>query len=167
MLDAAGKVDLLRSYASRFDAQVSVETGIYQGGASTPALGLDHCFLLDVDPANCARAQERYPNATVVCGDSRWTMLAVVNELPLRGPVLFWLDAHWLPDDVYAQAVPCPLLCEAEAIALKIPRFQAVVLVDDVRLLDGTNGYPTLEQVKEVLWPWQFEVEDDVARFTP
>lgn len=167
MLNPSGKIAVLREYAERFGLRTGVETGIYVGHGSMMEMQdvLDTIILLDFDHLNCAAAMQACPRATVVCGDSRWTLPTVLTRLD--EPALFWLDAHLIEiDGPLTGDYPCPLLDELDAIA-RLARAGSVILVDDLRQM-GENGWPTIERLREKAHAhWgQVEEADDIMRIT-
>jgi len=166
MLSPVGKVNLLRETASAHGLRTMVETGIYSGHGSSMEM-LDLCptvYHLDFQHLNCADAIRACPSATVVCGDSRWTLPTVCRSL--IEPALFWLDAHLIDvDGPLVDLYPCPLLDELEAIWTYGP-VGSVILIDDLRLM-GDNGWPTMQRLREAAGMWlTVEELDDVMRIS-
>ena len=166
MLTPVGKIDLLRATATAHGLRTIVETGIYSGHGSSMEM-LDLCptvYLLDYDKDNCAAAMRACPTATVVCGDSKWTLPTVCRKL--TEPTLFWLDAHLIEEDgPLTHLYPCPLIDELEAIWELAP-IGSVILIDDLRMM-GENGWPTIERLRQAAGVWEHRDEiDDVMRLS-
>ena len=85
----------------------------------------------------------------------------------INEPAIFWLDGHY-SGGITANSV-CPLRTELTNILAAGQRH--LILIDDARLLDGTNDYPTLEEVCQLAnthAPWlDFQVKDDIVRLIP
>lgn len=93
-------------------------------------------------------------NVQLLCGDS-WTILPLVVS-GLKGPTMFWLDAHWFGQGPKSDKGECPLLAEIAAInASSLPH---VILADDARYFENppplphkAEEWPTLAQVSAAL----------------
>lgn len=157
----ARKVEILRETARTHRLTTMIETGLWNGRGSGMALRDDGTiatyYALDIQPDNCALGKRECPAATIVCGDSRWTLPTVLSQL--AGPALIWLDAHWLePTEGFTT---CPLLWELACI----PNHHTV-LIDDIRLM-GWPGYPTLTELHKFAARWNVQVFEDIMRLTP
>lgn len=97
----------------------------------------------------------RLSHVNIIHGDSSKVLPSILAHL--EEPCLFWLDAHGLET---------PIREEIRHI-LRHPK-DHVVLVDDARLLTGEVGWPTIDQLKELVSRerpnWIFEVKDDIIR---
>ena len=170
MLDATGKVELLRSLAVGRGYRVGVETGIYEGSGSLLQLHpepLEVLYVLDLQVENVRRAKAAKPSATMVLGDSAWTIEAVCGRI--ASPALFWLDAHLIENDgELVELFPCPLLDELEAIMAHGLYWGSTVLIDDLRLCNGSFGWPRLDEVRSLVDEcWLREEADDIMLLTP
>lgn len=151
-----------RHRASRF-----VETGTYRGDTLASVAPLvDRAVSIELDPTLAALARERFRtrrNVEILTGDSSSELPRIVATL--GGPGLFWLDGHF-SGGATADSGSCPVLAELGAI-LDSP-YDHFILIDDIRLFDGTDGYPELGELRAVLAArrpdWAFVVEDDIAR---
>ena len=80
-------------------------------------------------------------------------------------PALFWLDGHY-SGGATANSGKSPIMDEVATILES--DLEHVLLIDDIRLFDGTDGYPTLSELRELVMSsrpsWTFEVADDIAR---
>jgi hypothetical protein len=60
-----------------------------------------------------------------------------------------------------------PIIRELQAI-LDREQISPVLLIDDARCFDGTNGYPTIQALREMILGerpgWVFEVQNDIIR---
>lgn len=167
LLNPEGKISVLREHAERYGLRTGVETGIYVGHGSMMEMQdlLDTIYLLDFNHLNCADAMQACPKATVVCGDSRWTLPTVLGQLD--APTLFWLDAHLIEiDGPLTDQYPCPLLDELDAIA-RLAAAGSVILIDDLRQM-GYNGWPSIDGLREKAHAhWALvEEDDDIMRIT-
>jgi hypothetical protein len=137
-----------------------VETGTFLGSSlSWASREFERVWTIELKPEYQAQAianNSKLENVTYFLGDS-------VNELPkvirkLKGPALFWLDAHagagfFANDDI------CPLLSEIESI-LDAPH-DHYMIIDDARAFLAPPPppfdylkWPTLDQIFAVVSKW-------------
>ena len=144
-----------------------VETGTYRGDTLAliaPLVGRAVSIELDPTLAELARHRFRsFPNVEIHTGDSAFVLPDVVPSL--QRPSLFWLDGHYSGGPT-ADSGLCPILAEIDT-ALGGP-VDHVLLIDDIRLFDGTDGYPTLDGLRDRISShrpdFRFAVENDIAR---
>jgi hypothetical protein len=161
----------VRAYAQDHGLRVLVETGTYYGEmVAAMKRRFDEIYSVEYDLPLARRAQAkfaRWPHIHILQGDSQ----QVVPELlkSLRQPALFWLDAGYY-GWAGLQGDKQRLTTELEAI-LSHSIAAHVVLMDDARGLNGQNGAPTVEQLKQRIaaeFPGrEVEVKHDILRITP
>jgi hypothetical protein len=141
------KQRIVVEHVKHFQPATFVETGTYRG--DTIAAVRTHVaksISIELDETLCALARQRFhrhPDVEILWGDSG-TLLADVVE-KLTEPAVFWLDGHYSGGATADSGGDAPILNELEAVLMSsVPH---LVLIDDARLFDGTNGYPTLEIV--------------------
>src|SRR5262249_2110956 len=86
-------------------------------------------------------------------------------------PCLFWLDAHYSGSHFGCQTArgprDTPIIQELEHI-LTHPIMSHVVLIDDARLFNGHNDYPTATELRDFIASrrpdWGVEIKDDIIR---
>ena len=132
--------------------------------------GFRRILTIELDSDLARRAVKRlarYPNIEVVEGDSARILPRVLSGL--SEPALFWLDGHFSGTGTARGERETPLLHELEAIG-RHPVPGHVLLVDDARLL-GSGDYPSLEEIRQRVAPFQaggeVVVADDIVRCTP
>jgi hypothetical protein len=161
------KLGVLRSYARRFDLQVLVETGTYLGD-TVAALRDDFrsIITIELDAGLAQAAARRFQGdgrIKVLEGDSGILLPRVLERL--QSPALFWLDAHY-SGGVTAGSEANPILRELRCVMTSDLRGH-VILIDDARLFDGTDGYPTLSHVRRLVSEyeaWEMSVAEDIIR---
>ena len=166
------KKKLVRDIARRYGTRVLVETGTNWGNTVASSLGaFDVIYsieLFDELYEKAVRRFARHPKVKLRHGDSAHELPRILDEL--REPALFWLDAHYSGDDTARADVDTPIVQELNTISTH-PEQRHVILIDDARLFDGTNGYPTMEGCRTVavtFWPeHEFRVAEDVIVITP
>jgi hypothetical protein len=165
------KQHTVRDYAQRYGLRVLVETGTYYGEMVAAMKDrFARIYSVEFDSGLAARAAKKFarrPHIHILHGDSQ----KVVPELlqSLKEPALFWLDAGyygWAGLHGDRQR----LTSELEAIlGHSIPNH--VILMDDARGLNGQNGSPTVDQLKQRIqagFPGRsVEVKYDILRITP
>ena len=164
------KVAIVEEHARRFQPFAFVETGTYRGDTIARIAPLvTKSFSIELDAKLATMARARFvddPSISILQGDSAEMISEVLSEVDL--PTLFWLDGHY-SGGVTAGASSCPV--EAELRAILAEPVDHVVLVDDARCFDGTNGYPTVEEVKALVSELQptreMQVADDIMRIYP
>src|SRR5207245_3027677 len=88
------------------------------------------------------------PHVGILNGDSGQLLSAILREL--RAPALFWLDAHYSGDGTAKAAIETPILSELTSILSHAIR-NHVVLIDDARLFNGLNDYPSMREVTDII----------------
>jgi hypothetical protein len=161
----------VREYAQRYSLRILVETGTYYGEMVAAMKScFDEIYSVEYDPSLARRAQMKFarqPHIHILQGDSQ----RVVPELlkSLQQPALFWLDAGYY-GWAGLQGDKQRLTTELEAI-LEHAIIGHVILMDDARGLNGQNGAPTVEQLKQRIadkFPGRdVEVKHDILRITP
>ncbi|TPW15745.1 MAG: hypothetical protein FD127_574 [Acidimicrobiaceae bacterium] len=158
---------VVASYARRVGADTFVETGTYRGDTLALVAPLvKQAISIELDPTLADFAKRRFatrPNVEIILGDSAKVLVCVVGSL--ASPALFWLDGHY-SGGATADSGESPIMAEIETVLSSA--LEHTLLIDDVRLFDGTNGYPSLAALRsrvEALRPgWNFEVVNDIAR---
>jgi len=84
--------------------------------------------------------------------------------------VLFWLDAHYSRGITARGNRDTPIWQELQTI-LSHPVKRHVVLIDDARCFNGTNDYPTIEEIRDLLVKraphYSIETKKDIVRIFP
>ena len=163
---------IVAGYATSFAVSTFVETGTYRGDTSAVLCTLvDRVISIELDPRLADLARARFaesPNVEIITGDSADVLPGVVRGL--TAPGLFWLDGHF-SDGVTALGSQVTPIEQELCTVLHPGGPDHVVLIDDARLFDGTNGYPTLERVQaratELRPGWSFTVAADIVRLHP
>jgi hypothetical protein len=158
----------VREYARRFGVETLVESGTYNGDmVAAMARDFRRIYSIELSPLFHEKARlrlARHPHVTLLQGDSGAVLPQVLAALD--GRALFWLDAHYSGGLTCRGAQDTPIGEELRHI-LGDPR-DHVVLVDDAREFNGTNGYPTIEQlvvlVGELRPDYEVSVANDIIR---
>jgi hypothetical protein len=145
--------DLARELARAGGLRDFVETGTYVGHAlSWAARGFERVWTVEINPQFQTQAKANNPglaNVRYLLGDSTSELPKIVAEL--KGPALFWLDAH-AGAGYFADHDICPLVQELETV-LASPH-EHCILVDDARAFLAPppppfdyRKWPSLDQI--------------------
>jgi len=166
------KEECVMAHAKQFGLRTLVETGTFHGEMIEWAIGrFDTIYSIELDDALYAAAAKKFAGRTdvkLLHGDSGEMIGKVLASL--KTPALFWLDAHYSGDGTAHGPLETPIIAEMKQV-LDHPVKGHVVLIDDARFFDGTEDYPTLQQVEQLVSTFsskcRFEVLHDVIRVTP
>ena len=165
------KMMVVGSYLKKFSMDGFVETGTYLGDTlSYIARSGVRCTSIELSrelyEAAC-RQFRVYKNVNLVQGDSGQRLPELLNEIDK--PVLFWLDGHYSSGITAIAETHTSVIAELKAI-LNHPIKQHVILIDDARCFDGTNGYPYLDVLLRGIREdgnYIAEVSTDIIRLIP
>lgn len=161
------KVATVQDYAKRFRPAAFVETGTYRGDTVAGLAPLvPRVVSIELDQRLATLAQARFvddPGIEILQGDSAQRLPEIVADL--REPALFWLDGHFSGGATAGDGA-CPIMDELTTVLGT--DVEHIVLVDDARLFDGTDAYPTIDEVRELVAKLRpgigWQVEDDIIR---
>ena len=141
-LSPADKVAELRRYARQFGVSVFVETGTYEGETTYRLRrDFDRLFTVEIDPELARLARMRFAplkRISPIESSGPDGLRTALREI--RAPALFWLDSH--PCSTKTSGSGSPAVEELrQVMEHEVPGH--VVLIDDVRLLTGSDGWPT------------------------
>jgi hypothetical protein len=166
------KVREIVNYAQEFGTRVFVETGAYLGDTIWAVRNhFDQLYSVELDPWLGAHVQARFarlPDVRILIGDSATVLPLVLQDVDES--CLFWLDAHYSGGITARGDKPTPVMDELNAIANHFIQ-EHVVLIDDARLFNGEQGFPTVSELRSSLRGmrpgWHLEIRDDMVRVTP
>jgi hypothetical protein len=162
-----------------FNPKTMVETGTFMG-ETVEYFKTKFEYLISVELSEelAERASKKFindKNVRIIQGDSSIVLLPLLKEL--NGPVLFWLDGHYSSEFFYGGEfittakgkIDTPVDAELEII-LQVS-VKPVILIDDARLFNGKNHYPTLnaikKKVKSVSNDFSVFVKKDIIHILP
>lgn len=163
----------VRNTAEQTQKQCFIETGTYDGDM---VYAVKDCFSLiytiEIFEPLYTKITSRfadYPHIHPLLGDSAEVLPTVVETLEQSS--LFWLDGHF--SGVLEGASTgrgekdTPIMEELQCIAAHHIKDHAI-LIDDARCFNGSNDYPTLERLENLvgdLFPeHSFSITDDIIR---
>ncbi|MBL8335436.1 MAG: hypothetical protein U1F00_00990 [Rhodoferax sp.] len=167
----AVKMMAVRAHVRPFGLRSFVETGTYMGDtlAYLAATGID-CASIELSPELHQAARRRFAgarNVRLIEGDSGIRLPEMLPDI--HHPVLFWLDGHYSAGVTASAELHSPISAELLAI-LRHPVKQHVILIDDARCFDGSNGYPHIDELLRVVREdgnYAAEVSIDIIRLIP
>jgi hypothetical protein len=165
------KQKAILEYRDRYHLNVLVETGTYLGDmVEAQKNNFASIYSIELSDKLYERALKRFSGQDKVHllkGDSGLMLREVVSSL--KRPALFWLDGHYSGGITALGEKECPVNEELQAI-FKTDH-PHVILIDDARMFNGKQGYPTIDEIKEIIEQYNktysTEVKDDIIRLTP
>lgn len=149
-----------------------VETGTYLGDMVAAQIGnFDKIVTIELSDNLYEAALSRfigYANVQVVHGDSARVLSDILQDL--KGPILYWLDAHYSGSVTSGGEVDAPVLKELSTIAARLePR--DVILIDDARLFGWRPGYPSLSRIRNFISQhaphYEMQIISDIIHILP
>lgn len=163
---------VIATYLGQYKLREFIETGTHLGD-TLAYVARDkkiRCASIELALDFYQKASERFSawqNVNVKHGDSGEVIPEIVQAL--EQPALFWLDGHYSGGETAKGEKDTPVSDELAAI-LGSPIKSHVILIDDARCFNGTDGYPHLGQLLETVRSssnYKVEVSADIIRLTP
>lgn len=156
---------------SRYGYQTLVETGTYLGKMILAQKdNFSKIYSIELGEELYKTAVKRFKHEkhiTLMQGDSGTVLDTITRQLDQ--PAIFWLDGHYSGGITAKGAKACPILGEIDAI-MRYKPLNHVLLVDDARCFNGTNSYPTPEELTRYIQAknprYVMENKDDILRYT-
>ena len=166
------KYAIIKGYLVRQKFSVVIETGTYLGDFIAYMLSIDSVsdiYSIEISPRLYDVARKRFSKVTtahISLGDSRIVLPRLLASIST--PCLFWLDAHYSAGITSGAKEKSPIL-EELGIILDHSYQHALnhlIIADDARLFVGSGGYPTIQEVGELVRSrgagWVVEVRSDM-----
>lgn len=155
-----------------FKTEVLIETGTYLGGMiSAMRPRFKKIISIELSPVLSARAKLRFQRHThieILEGNSG-TLLQIALK-NISQACLFWLDGHYSSGFTAKADIETPIVEELLTV-FNHPVKNHVMLIDDARLFNGTQDYPTIEEIHELVQKhrpdYDCYVLNDVIRIHP
>lgn len=165
------KQALIGDFKLKYGFQVWIETGTYMGTMVEAQLfNFKKIFSIEIYRPFYERAVLRFkafPHVTILNGDSSFLLPELINKID--EPIIFWLDGHYSGTGTGQGTNLCPVIDEIKAILSN--KMLHVVLIDDARLFNGTDGYPQLNEFLQLVQSrrndYAHEIKNDVICFFP
>lgn len=163
------KQNIVLEYIKIFSPQIFVETGTYYGDMLFVVKNLFiKIYSIELSKPLAERARNRfikYKNITILHGNSKDKLSEILSTLSKGN--FFWLDAHY-SSGVTAYGDKATPIEEELILIFNSKTDKNVILIDDARLFNGKNDYPTIEKVKALTLSnksnAEFQVKDDIIR---
>lgn len=170
-------IDLSRQYQC---TKVFIETGTFMGDTiEFLKYHFDRLFSIELNEELALKAAKRFshePKISIICGDSTTQLASILAKVDC--PTVFWLDGHYSSEFqlgnqyiVTGKGVKDTPIMEELIQICQHPVKNHVILIDDARLFDGTNDYPTKSElrefVKQKLPRYHFSIKKDIIRILP
>ena len=163
---------ILSNYGVARSLHCFVETGTLHG--DTPSVLKDQfkaIYSIELSEELARKAVRRfraYPNIHIVQGDSGECLAEIMNDI--SSPALIWLDGHYSAGITARSGINCPIVQELASIFSHSIK-DHVILIDDARHFNGTNDYPTIEELRDIFARerpnYDFSVSSDLIRAVP
>lgn len=166
------KRKILMAYLRKFRLRRFIETGTHVGD-TLAFIAYDKsikCTSIELDDGYYEQAKARfasYSNIELLHGDSSTHLPMVTRRID--EPALFWLDGHYSGGTTARGSIDTPVSDELKAI-LESSIKKHVILIDDARCFDGSNGYPNLDELLKTVREdanYRIEVSTDIIRIMP
>lgn len=165
---------LIKQLAIKNEKDVSgynilVETGTYLGDmVEVQKHVFEKVYSIELGVelySNAVQKFEADKNVFILQGDSS----VVLKELmpKILEPAIFWLDGHYSAGITARGEKECPIFEELTAI-FGAKELNHIILIDDARLFNGTNDYPSIEELVEFMddknKTFSLTIKDDIIR---
>lgn len=155
-------------FQKKYQAKILVETGTHLGDMVQAQLDyFDEIVSIELSErlwSDASRKFASYPNVKILQGDSGQLLSSIVAGL--KQPAIFWLDGHYSGGVTARGEKSTPIVKELQEILSSTHRH--VVLIDDARLFNGTDDYPTVDEIRHMFSvvdvSFRVEVHDDIIR---
>lgn len=146
------KLNWIQYFGKACKVHTLVETGTYYGATVEAMLQrFEQIYTIELAADLYERAEKQFAGCQhvhVLHGNSAEVLPPLLEAIHEK--CLFWLDGHYSGSGTARGSVDSPIAGELSAIRRHL-RNDHVILIDDARLLDGTNGYLTLQETFSLL----------------
>jgi hypothetical protein len=162
----------IASMQKKTGARVFVETGTFRGDMiQAQYRNFNNLISIEISPTLYEAAVKRFKRKSkvlIVQGDSAYVLADIVKTI--KDTAIFWLDGHYSGGRTGRGKKDCPVYEELAAI-FNNSKTRHVIIIDDVRLFNGTSDYPLLQDFLNwwnVNHPdYDVEIIDDLMIFSP
>jgi len=161
---------VLLEYANKYNLRILIETGTYQGDMIEAMQNyFDFIVSIELSPHLYLNAGNKFinsPHVSLLLGDSGKLLPEVLKHITIAS--LFWLDGHYSEGITAKGDLNTPIINELTAI-LNHGINNHVILIDDARLFNGKEDYPTIEELNNTISKYGYNllVKNDIVRITP
>ena len=159
-------------HANLYKTRIFIETGTLFGDMlASVRCYFDRLYSIELDHALHEAARRRFApfkKFNFIEGDSGQQLPLLIQQI--HQPALFWLDGHYSGGITARGEIDTPISAELNAILHHSVR-NHVILIDDARCFNGTDGYPELKHLEETVKAQRpdlgFSVRNDIIRILP
>lgn len=142
------KVKTVNKYRTLTGFTTFVESGTFMGDMIASQLNnFDSIYSIELSEKYWNDAKVKFKNESHVVllhGDSGKVLKSLIQQI--KESSVFWLDGHYSGGDTAKGEKMCPIFEELKGIFNS--DLSHCLLIDDARLFNGTEDYPTLEDLK-------------------
>lgn len=165
------KQQRIKEYAKKFNLETLVETGTFRGEmVEAQRRNFKKIFSIELSHDFYIQAVEkfkRFKHIQIIEGDSSVMLKQVMSQV--NNACLFWLDGHYSGGDTAKGSLNCPIYGELDTIFTK--PFDHVLIIDDANDFNGTDDYPSIEDLYKYVQTkkpnYKMDVKDNIISFYP
>jgi len=156
-------------FRKKFHTSVFIESGTFLGEMDYKVRNhFKEIYSIELDDNLFRNAKERfstYNHINIIQGDSGQVLPIILEKINTN--CLFWLDGHYSEGITAKGEKVTPIEKELEAISKHMfkRKLSHLIMIDDARLFNGTDDYPTLDKMhvlKNQLFPdYKLEIRHD------
>ena len=158
-------------YKNKFNLEILVETGTFQGEmVEAQRKNFKKIYSIELSEDYYEKAVtkfKRFKHIRLVQGDSSVKLKEVTKLLDV--PALFWLDGHYSGGNTAKGDLNCPIYGELDTIFSG--DLDHVLVIDDAKDFNGTNDYPTMDDLNRYILSkrpyYKMDVRDNIISFYP
>jgi hypothetical protein len=170
---------IILGYKNKYNPLIFIETGTFMGDTIQSLLNeFKFLYSIELSEGLAHRAQERFKqhhSVKIINGSSDIELKGILKEL--TEPALFWLDGHYSGEFMYNDefvktakgTLNTPVINELELILNS--DLVHIILIDDARMFNGTEDYPTIRTLKNMVKKGRIKrkllVKRDIIRILP
>lgn len=145
------KAQELIACAKKNKCKTLIETGTYKGDTIAACNNFfENLYSIELSPELYTISKKRFEGVNkikILHGNSTTILPEIIRAA--KGPILYWLDAHYSGGETACGEVESPIIQELDII-LKQPG-NNYILIDDARCFTGKSGYPKIGFIKKIL----------------
>jgi|SaaInlStandDraft_4_1057021.scaffolds.fasta_scaffold03834_5 hypothetical protein len=143
---------LVKDFAKKFSIETLVETGTYHGDMVWATIDtFKEIISVELDKQLFLENQKKfsqYSHVSIIHGDSEKIIKKILSRITSSS--IFWLDGHTSPGfNPPEGSNPCPIKEELHTIFSHHIK-DHIILIDDAHDFNGTYGYPTILELKNI-----------------
>ena len=146
------KIIRLKKYINQLNINSLIETGTFYGQTVESIRKIvGQVISIEIfEPFYWANQEifRPYKHVKIIYGDSGSQLERAIKLS--NGKILFWLDGHYSGNGTGIGIKTSPII-EELLIIRNSGRLDSCIVIDDIRLFNGTDGYPTIEEAIKLI----------------